>query len=174
MDEHDDRPIDDVPDLSSEDDELLECLATDGNHVPVHKRDMRWRPSVYGHIFDRGRMLMIQLADDGKLFLPGGGCYPWETFEQALCREVHEEAGLTVTPVALFEVGQSFHFVRRKSRGVNAIMMHYSATVVGDPDAIKTLDPKEGIPLWIPPRSLRPEILHPAISEVVMRRIANL
>ncbi|KAJ2657733.1 hypothetical protein IW148_005033 [Coemansia sp. RSA 1199] len=50
-------------------------------------------------------VLIVQRASDERSFpnqweLPGGGVDPNETIHEAVCREIHEETGLTVTDVA--------------------------------------------------------------------------
>ncbi len=55
------------------------------------------RPSVSAVIFDgRGRLLLQQRSDGGQWGLPGGSVEIGESVEQAVQREVQEEADLTV------------------------------------------------------------------------------
>lgn len=48
-------------------------------------------------IFDSDTVLLVQGSDDGRWSLPGGWADPGESPSQAIAREVHEEAGYTVT-----------------------------------------------------------------------------
>jgi len=60
--------------------------------------------AVSAAIFRDGRVLIVRRARPpahGLYTLPGGGVELGETLEQAVIREVHEETGLEVTPVAL-------------------------------------------------------------------------
>ena len=50
---------------------------------------------------DRGRLLLIRRSDNGRLSLPAGAMDPGETAAFAARREVWEETGLEVEPVAL-------------------------------------------------------------------------
>ncbi len=46
---------------------------------------------------ERGEVLLVRRADDGRWAMPGGWVDPGETPEQAVVREVAEETGLQVS-----------------------------------------------------------------------------
>ena len=50
---------------------------------------------------DRGRALLIRRRDNAHWEPPGGVLELGETIHDGLCREVHEETGLDIEPVAL-------------------------------------------------------------------------
>jgi ADP-ribose pyrophosphatase YjhB (NUDIX family) len=59
---------------------------------------------VSAAIFRDGRVLIVRRARPpahGLYTLPGGGVELGETLEQAIIREVREETGLAITPLAL-------------------------------------------------------------------------
>jgi 8-oxo-dGTP pyrophosphatase MutT (NUDIX family) len=59
-------------------------------------------PAVTGLVFDaRGRVLVVRHAADGLWGAPGGSVEPEEPPCEAVVREVREETGLAVEPVAL-------------------------------------------------------------------------
>jgi 8-oxo-dGTP diphosphatase len=60
--------------------------------------------AVSAAIFRDGRVLIVRRARPpahGLYTLPGGGVELGETLEQAITREVREETGLAITPLAL-------------------------------------------------------------------------
>ena len=60
--------------------------------------------AVSAAIFRYDRILIVRRAQppaNGLYTLPGGGVELGETLEEAVIREVHEETGLTIEPVAL-------------------------------------------------------------------------
>ncbi len=61
---------------------------------------------AYGILISRGKIALINKACGGyrgKLDLPGGGIEHTETPEEALCRELMEEAGVCVTKYQLLD-----------------------------------------------------------------------
>jgi ADP-ribose pyrophosphatase YjhB (NUDIX family) len=68
----------------------------------VNSADTRHSVSVAGVILDdRGRALLIQRRDNHRWEPPGGVLEPGETIHDGLRREVREETGLAIEPVAL-------------------------------------------------------------------------
>ena len=73
----------------------------------------KFRPSVRAIIIREGWVLMIHSLKYDYYKFPGGGIEPGEALEEALSREVAEEAGFAVVPGSVREYG----LVRRISRG---------------------------------------------------------
>ncbi|WP_373286896.1 NUDIX hydrolase [Thermopolyspora flexuosa] len=79
--------------------------------------------SVAGVIVDdRGRVLLTQRADNGQWQAPGGVLEISEGITEGLRREVLEETGLTVEPVALTGV------YKNMARGIIALVFRCKAT----------------------------------------------
>ena len=74
-------------------------------------------------IFDEGRVLLVQRGHapmQGEWSLPGGALEVGETLEEGVRREVLEETGLIVEPVAMIEV---FDRIARDDTG--RVQFHY-------------------------------------------------
>ncbi|MEU6429767.1 NUDIX domain-containing protein [Microbispora sp. NPDC046973] len=85
--------------------------------------DRRHSVSVAGVIVDdRGRVLLTQRADNGQWQAPGGVLEISEGITEGLAREVREETGLTVEPVALTGV------YKNMARGIVALVFRCKAT----------------------------------------------
>jgi 8-oxo-dGTP diphosphatase len=74
-------------------------------------------------INDDGRFLAIRRADNGRWEPPGGVLELHESIEQGLIREVAEETGLRIEPVALTGV------YKNMQRGIVALV--FRCTIVG-------------------------------------------
>jgi len=75
-------------------------------------------PSVAGIIRDAaGRILLVQVRDDGTWTTPGGAIDPDETPADAVVREVWEETGLVVDVTRIIAVYGGQEFVVRYPNG---------------------------------------------------------
>ena len=85
--------------------------------------DRRHLVSVAGVVVDdHGRVLLTQRADNGQWQAPGGVLELGEGITEGLGREVEEETGLTVEPVALTGV------YKNMSRGIVALVFRCKIT----------------------------------------------
>jgi 8-oxo-dGTP diphosphatase len=83
----------------------------------MNTNDARHSVSVAGVVVDdSGRALLIRRRDNRHWEAPGGVLELGETIHAGLCREVREETGLTVRPVALTGV------YKNMNRGIVALV----------------------------------------------------
>jgi 8-oxo-dGTP diphosphatase len=88
----------------------------------VTSDDMRHSVSVSGVVIDEdGRALVIQRRDNGHWEPPGGVLERDETIAEGLVREVREETGLIVEPIALTGVSKNL------PRGIVALVFRCRA-----------------------------------------------
>lgn len=118
--------------------------------VPVKK--LIFRPSVYGILIERGKVLLSKQWD-GYDF-PGGGAEIYETVEQTLKREFWEETGFRVKPLKIIFVGTSFFSMKYRKVHANCTIMYFLVKRVGGKISIKNFDEHEkkyaDMPEWIP------------------------
>jgi 8-oxo-dGTP diphosphatase len=83
---------------------------------------------------ERGRVLILRRAEEKNLWsVPGGGMEPGERLQEAVVREVREETGLEVEPVALIGVYSSPEYIFTYPNGdrVQPIISFFECCVVG-------------------------------------------
>lgn len=82
------------------------------------------RPSVRGILIRGGKIAMVHSLKYDYYKYPGGGIEPGESLEDALIREVAEEAGLSVIPESIREYGL-VHRVQKSDRADFFIQDNY-------------------------------------------------
>jgi 8-oxo-dGTP diphosphatase len=65
-----------------------------GNEYSVSVDELKWRPAAYAVIIHNKKVLLINI--EGGYHMPGGGIELGETPEEAIIREVGEEANIKV------------------------------------------------------------------------------
>lgn len=90
------------------------CHDMHGKLYRVDAKKLTFRPSVYGILIEKNKILLSKQYD-GYDF-PGGGAELHETVEDTLKREFWEETGFKVKPIKLIYAGTSFFYsaVRKK------------------------------------------------------------
>ena len=75
---------------------LISCKNNFDQTVKVPAEKFIFRPSVYGIILNKNKIVVLQNKSNNKLWFPGGGVEIGERLEEALKRETLEETGLDV------------------------------------------------------------------------------
>lgn len=107
--------------------------------VPVNK--LTFRPSIYGVLIERNRILLSRQWD-GYDF-PGGGMNIHETVEQALKREFWEETGLRVKVGLPVWCSSSFFTFYNHKKSVHAICIYFLCQRISGTLTDKNLDKGE-------------------------------
>lgn len=105
----------------------------DGNEYEVTASDLTWRPSAYGIVFRKGKVLLVK--ENEKYHLPGGGIDIGESPEVAVLREVKEETGCTIANPKLISLASSFFSFGAMDtppdlRHVQSLLLYYSCKYV--------------------------------------------
>lgn len=120
------------------------------------------RPAAFGIVDRDSRVALVRVERPGLepwYDLPGGALDPGETHEQAMIREVGEEAGLLV------QVGEQFaeanqYFVREDGQAVNNLCKFYEAHFKREDPKLKT--DEDHTLVWMPPEPALAALRHEA------------
>lgn len=99
------------------------CHDIQGRKYKVAVSDLTFRPSIYGIIIQKGKILLSRQWE-GYDF-PGGGIELGETHEKALIREVKEETGFEVSVGKLVFCTDSFFKMPFTGTFVHSILIYY-------------------------------------------------
>jgi 8-oxo-dGTP diphosphatase len=122
----------------------------------------RDRPAAFGIVDRDSRVALVRVERPGQdpwFDLPGGALDEGETYEQAVVREVGEEAGLLV------EVGERFaeanqYFVRDDGEAVNNLCVFFEAHFAAEDPKLKI--EADHTLVWMPPESALAALRHEA------------
>jgi 8-oxo-dGTP diphosphatase len=125
-------------------------------------REYRDRPAAFGIVDRDSRVALVRIEREGKepwYDLPGGALNEGETHEQAVVREVGEEAGLLVEVGERFAEANQF-FVRDDGEAVNNLCVFFEAHFAAEDPSLK-LDPDHTL-VWMPPEPALAALRHEA------------
>ncbi|MFH1971817.1 MAG: NUDIX domain-containing protein [Patescibacteria group bacterium] len=91
--------------------------------VPVEK--FVFRPSAYGIIYQKGKIVTSINKSNGKIWFPGGGIEINEKMEDGLRREILEETGLEVKVDKLILVKENFFYYKPLDEAYHAFLFFY-------------------------------------------------
>lgn len=94
------------------------CRDMDGGQHEVPVDELSWRPAAYAIVINDDKLLLLKQYNGYDL--PGGGIDLGELPEEAVIREVHEEAGLVVANPRLLDIASSF-FKRSYTKEANCV-----------------------------------------------------
>ena len=113
----------------------------------------RTRLSIYGLAISDESILLCRIAagypGEGRWTLPGGGVEWGEHPEEALQREVFEEAGLTLKSFEFLGIDSRVYKDDRYPDGLHIIRMIYRTPLVGEP-RVTEIDGSVDDARWIP------------------------
>lgn len=118
----------------------------------------RIRPGSYAVFFNEKGEAGIIRNDDGDYFLAGGGIEPGETKEQALLREVQEEAGLLAEIDAYMGSAAEYYYDPSHRHYFNKIGHFFLITPYEQDLSLKVED--DHTLLWLPLEQAHPLMYH--------------
>ena len=111
------------------------------------------RLSIYGVAIDGSSILLCRIAPgypgEGRWTLPGGGVEWGEHPEDALRREVYEEAGLELDSFKFLGIDSRIYEDDRWPDGLHIVRMIYRTPLTGEP-SVTEVDGSVDEARWIP------------------------
>lgn len=134
--------------------------------VPV--KDLEFRPAAYAIIIHENKILLVNTRSTNKVFFPGGAIEPGETPEQALKREVFEEAGIEIQIKELFKVHTSFFYYDPWNKAFHNISAIYicGANTTEVKSENSDLEDEAEKPRWVALDEVKPEEFQDWAGEV--------
>lgn len=119
--------------------------------IPIEKLVIR--PAVYGVIVHGTQALLVRANTTGKWMLPGGEIEQGETVEDALRREMREEAGIAIVIGAFMHFEMNFFYYDPLDLAWQGYLFYYHCTPLSFELSITRHD-EEGVPAWVEISSL--------------------
>ena len=137
------------------------CTTLFGEQKWLPKEQFVVRPSAYAVIVRNEAVLLVTNAASGRFYLPGGGVEVGESLQEAVVREVREEAGIDSTVTRLLAAAEDFFYHDPTGVAYHGLLFYYHATTTTN-QLLRTNpgDDDEGNPQWIALQTLQPHQFH--------------
>lgn len=103
----------------------IRCKNNFGEIVEIPKEKFFFRPSAYGIIIHKNKIVTLTNKSNGKLWFPGGGVEIGEKVEEGLRREIAEETGLDVVIKKLIFTKENFFYYQPLDEAYHAFLFFY-------------------------------------------------
>lgn len=152
------------------------CKDIEGKNYEVSVEGLSFRPSVYGIILKKNKVLLSKQWN-GYDF-PGGGVSIGESIKEALKREIKEETGLDVSVGKVIACENSFFKYPPTGKFVQAILMYYLCEIVGGKITTSFFDKSEkqyaDKPEWIDLDDIEKIKFHNSVDSIKIIKEANV
>lgn len=130
----------------------ITCRDVFGNTYNVPIKDLTPRIGVYAIIIKDNKILLSKQWDGHSLV--GGGVEPGETMDEALKREVREEAGLTIKPTKIIHYKTTFFKQDSDHPAYHSFQFYFTCKIISDNISTPKITNNEktyttGSPEWI-------------------------
>ncbi len=137
------------------------CHSYAGEQLSLPRERFVLRPSVYAIIRNEHTVLLVTNTTSGRYYLPGGGLEIGESLEEALHREVREEAGIAVIITRLITAVEDFFYYDPADTAYHALQFYYQASACSmQLSTTYQVDNGEDNPQWVPIAALHPHQFH--------------
>ncbi len=101
--------------------DTIPFITIHGATIDIDRSKIEFRPSVYGIVLHEDMILLTNTRSTGKYFLPGGSIEIGEFVEDALRRELREEAGIEIDVVKLLAHDENFFYYEPRDKAWQVI-----------------------------------------------------
>ena len=131
--------------------DTIHCKSIYGNWVDAPRSRMIFRPSVYAVMLRDEQALLMTNRTTGKFAFPGGGIELGERMEDALRRELREEAGIEMEILRFLQFREHFFYYDPKDLTLHSFMFYYLCQACGEvPADFVVQDDESQAPQWLP------------------------
>lgn len=130
----------------------IKCKNQLGELRDVSSEKFKFRPTAYGLVVDKGRILVMKNRFTGKFWFPGGGLNIHETLEEGLKREIKEEIAIDVKIGDQLFMEETFFYYEPDDEGYHMFLFFYHCTPSTTPEKLvgDSPDPDLHEAEWIP------------------------
>lgn len=105
--------------------EQIPCLTIDGRTVLVPPERLSFRPSAYGIITWKNKLLLLRNRNSSAYDLPGGGTNLGEPIISGLHREIMEETGISIEVEKLAFFVEEFFYYEPNDEAFHSLRFFY-------------------------------------------------
>lgn len=140
---------------------LRMCSSYTGERLFLPRERFVVRPSVYALVYHHTTVLLVTNTTSGRYYLPGGGLEVGESLDEALHREVREEAGIEITNTQLITAMEDFFYFDPTDAAYHALQFYYLADACSfELSTVYQVDQGEDDPQWVEISELHPDRFH--------------
>lgn len=147
---------------------LIECKTLHGDKKMIPKDKLVFRPAGYAVIVHDDKVLLCNTKSTGKYWFPGGGVDLGEKLEDAIKREVLEEAGIEIEIEKLLTFQEIFFYYEPLDEAYQNFSFFYLCKPITTkllPDDKVDQEDEAEKPRWIDLRSIKKEEIQTGAEE---------
>lgn len=153
--------------------DTITCETIMGELIEVHREKLEFRPAGYAVVKRGDEVLLVKMKQSGKFFFPGGAVDVGEPMEEAVRREIREEAGVEVKELEFLMMKETFFAYG--DRAYHALNFVYIAEVASGEELVCTdLEDEAHEPQWVKVSKLTPEVMQSFGWEVIVKFFSKI
>lgn len=144
------------------------CETITGEMVEVKRESLEFLPAGYAVVKREDEVLLVKMKQSGKFFFPGGAVDVGEPMEDAVRREVREEAGVEVKELEFLMMKETFFAYG--DRAYHALNFVYTAEFASGEELVcSDLEDEAYAPQWVKVSELTSDSMQAFGWEVIWR-----